>query len=173
MNCTQNICGWILLATVLMTGCADATSAPSPAASADGERFIARAEPAGASSIAKAKAAVAEQQRGEVVLVGQILSGQFDPFEADKATFVLTELSEDGHGAGHDATNCPFCKRRAAKAAKVVVQCTDDEGEILPIGAQQLLGVEPNQVIVVSGTGALNPDLDLFTVQAKQIFVRR
>jgi hypothetical protein len=162
-----------LVCTAMVVGCSDAPSAPSQSVPTEREQFISSTEPEGASSIAAAKAIAAEKQPQEVVLIGQILAGQFDPFESGKATFVLTELPEEGHGKGHDSANCPFCKRRAAKAAKVVVQCTDAKGEILPIGAQQLLGLEPNQVVVVSGTGKLNPDLDLFTVEANDIFIRR
>lgn len=159
------------LAMLLLPGCAE--SGGAPVAPPERQKFIAAAEPQGATTIAKAKAAVANKS-GEVVLVGQILAGQFDPFHQGKASFVLTELPEGGHAhKGHDHKDCPFCKRRAAKAPKVVVQCKDAAGKLIPIDARQLLGVAKDQVIVVRGKGKIDPALDMFVVEAESIFIRR
>jgi hypothetical protein len=167
----QRACTLLALSLLVLPGCAE--SGGSTAAPPERKRFIAAAEPAGATSIARAKAAVAKHS-GEVVLVGQILDSQFNPFHEGKASFVLSELPDDGHAhKGHDPKDCPFCKRRAAKAPKAIVQCNDKSGKLLPIDAQKLLGVSPDQVIVVRGEGKIDPVLDLFVVQADRIFIRR
>ena len=64
-----------------------------------------------------------------------------------KASFVLSEAPAKGHdhGAGHDADNCPFCRRRAADARMAVVQFVNDQGEVLKTDVPTLLGVEPGQ----------------------------
>lgn len=160
----------MLLLLLALPGCAE--SGGAPVVLPERQNFIAKTEPAGATSIAKAKAAVGKES-GEVVLVGQILAGQFDPFHQGKASFVLTELPEGGHAhQGHDHKDCPFCKRRVAKAPKVVVQCNDATGKLIPIDSRKLLGVASGQVIVVRGTGKVDPALDMFVVRAERIFIR-
>lgn len=165
---------WAMLALAILTlpGCTSSGGVSSDAPPPERQQFIAAAEPEGATAIETAKAAV-EKGFGEVVIVGQILSGQFDPFQADKATFVLSELPDDGHAhKGHDSKDCPFCKRRAAKAPKAVVQCNDRSGQPLPIAAPKLLGIAPNQVVVVQGKGTVDPELNLFVVEANRVYIR-
>jgi hypothetical protein len=162
----------VALSLLMLPGCAESdgsTAAPPP----ERQRFIASSEPKSATSIARAKASVA-QQSGEVVFVGQILDSQFNPFQEGQASFVLSELPDDGHAhKGHDPKDCPFCKRRAAKAPKAIVQCKDESGKLLPIDARTLLGVAPDQVIVVRGKAKVDPALDLFLVEAERVFIRR
>jgi hypothetical protein len=164
----------ILLTLYLLTlpGCTE-SGGSTAVAPPERQKFLAATEPQGATSIAQAKATAARES-GDVVLVGQILDSQFNPFQEGKASFVLSELPDDGHAhKGHDPKDCPFCKRRAAKAPKAIVQCNDASGKLLPIDAQTLLGVAPDQVIVVRGRGKVDPNLDLFVVEADRIFIRR
>lgn len=137
-------------------------------------------EPAGASSIeatlAKAKETEAEDL-GEVVLVGRIGAGEFEPWAKGQASFLMSEaLPETDHAAtpGHDPANCPFCRRRAEKAASftALVQFRDDQGAILPIDARELLGVEQNQVVVVRGKAKMD-QVGTLVIAADGIHIRR
>ncbi len=86
-----------------------------------------------------------------VVVIGRVYAGELEPWEPGIASFVLSELPEDGHGEGHDADNCPFCKRRAAKAPTAIVRFVDDKNDTLKIDVRQLFGLEKNQAVVVTG----------------------
>jgi len=100
-----------------------------------------------------------DKEPKSLVVVGRIYAGDLDPWERGKASFVLSELPADGHGEGHDADNCPFCKRRAAKAPTGIVKFVDDKSETLSIDARKLFGIETGQVVRISGkmvAGELN-----------------
>jgi hypothetical protein len=154
----------------LLAGCGGALD---PRVAAERKRLVLAEEPAGATSIADAQKNLAAQP--EVTLVGQIGAADHDPFEPHRATFVLSEAPIDGHGHGarHDADNCPFCRRRAAEARLAVVQFVDERGEVLKTDVPTLLGVEPGQVVVVQGHGELNEKLDLLVVTAGGIHIRK
>src|SRR5690348_12755919 len=81
-------------------------------------QYVLPDEPADARTIAESQEAVGSG--GDVVVVGRIEASTIDPWAKDQAAFVLSEapLDATSHGdrPGHDAANCPFCKRRAAKA---------------------------------------------------------
>lgn len=89
-----------------------------------------------------------------VVIVGRIFAGDLEPWDAGKASFLIAELPEDGHGEGHDADNCPFCKRKAAKAPTAIVQFVDATGQVVPIDARKLFGVNKQDVVVIRGQAA-------------------
>lgn len=86
-----------------------------------------------------------------VVVVGRVYAGDLEPWEAGKASFLLAELPAEGHGEGHDADNCPFCKRRAAQAPTAIVQFLDDRGQVIAHDARQLFGLKKNDVVTVRG----------------------
>jgi hypothetical protein len=60
----------------------------------------------------------------QIVIAGRIGAKGMEPFLENKASFVLQEIPADDHAgkAGHDADNCPFCKKRSANAPMVAVQ---------------------------------------------------
>lgn len=121
-------------------------------------------------------AALMEQPRDaeEVVLVGRIDAGQFDPFDRTLAAFTLSDLPQDEHATeGHDAATCPFCKRRAAKAPRAFVQLVGSDGAPLRIPAPELLGLEKGQVVVALGRGRANPELNVYQLDARQVFLRK
>lgn len=89
-----------------------------------------------------------------VSVVGRIFAGDLEPWENGQASFLLAELPAEGHGEGHDADNCPFCKRRAANAPTAIVRFVGEDGEVLPHDVRQLFGVEKNSVVTVRGVAA-------------------
>ncbi len=107
-----------------------------------------------------------------LVVVGRIHSTDLDPWERGKASFVLSELPAEGHGKGHDADNCPFCKRRAAKAPTGIVKFVDDKSETLSVDARKLFGLETDQVVIIRGKMTAGEFNSLVLVADKMQIVR-
>jgi hypothetical protein len=100
-----------------------------------------------------------------------------EPFLENKASFVLQEIPADDHAgkAGHDADNCPFCKKRSANAPMVAVQFVGEDGKVLPLDARKLFGIKKGQDVVVRGSGVFDPKLAIPVIQltAEAIHVRK
>jgi len=125
-----------------------------------------------AKSIAAIESSDVEVESVRVTLVGRIFAGALEPWEPGKASFVLSELPAEGHGEGHDADNCPFCKRRAAKAPHGIVKFVDEKNEILSIDARKLLGVAKDDRVTVRGT-AIADQFGSLVVTADQIYIAK
>lgn len=139
------------------------------------QRFLLKDEPAEAVGITEARDAGADTR--DVVVIGQISAGEFEPWAEGQASFLLAEyVPENDHAAtpGHDPANCPFCRRRAAKsnAATALVQFHAADGSVVPIDARELLGVEKNQVVVVRGKAHVDK-LGVLVVDAHGVYLRR
>jgi hypothetical protein len=106
-----------------------------------------------------------------VVVVGRIFAGDMEPWDTGKASFLIAELPDEGHGEGHDADNCPFCKRKAAKAPTAIVQFVDATGQVIPIDARKLFGVDKKDVVVIRGQAAPG-ELTAMVVTATDMHVR-
>ncbi|HBJ37223.1 MAG TPA: hypothetical protein DDZ51_21200 [Planctomycetaceae bacterium] len=107
-----------------------------------------------------------------VVIVGRIFAGDMEPWDTGKASFLIAELPDEGHGEGHDADNCPFCKRKAAKAPTAIVQFVDSDGQVIPIDARKLFGVDKKDVVVIRGQAAAG-DLRAMVVTATDMHIRK
>jgi hypothetical protein len=137
-------------------------------------KFLLAEEPAGAVGIADSSK---DKEPHEVVVVGRVKAGEFDPWAKDQAAFIISEALADDHAhsddPNHDAANCPFCRRRAERAnATALVQFHDENGQLVPIDARKLLGVSQDQVVVVRGTGKVS-DLGVLVISATGIHLRR
>lgn len=134
--------------------------------------FLLENAPSRATNIADAKAQLAESTT--VVFEGQVGPGPDNVFTPGKAAFLVTEILSDAHSrvSGHDASNCPFCKRRAAKAPLAAVRFVDDSGEVVAIDARDLFGLKTGDSVVISGKGKILDELDLFEVTATGIFLK-
>ena len=112
-----------------------------------------------------------------IVIAGRIGAKGMEPFLENKASFVLQETPADDHAgkAGHDADNCPFCKKRSANAPMVAVQFVGADGKVIPLDARKLFGVQKGQEVVVSGQGVFDPKLAIPIIQltADAIHVRK
>jgi len=99
-----------------------------------------------------------------------------EPFLDGKASFVLVEIPADDHARkpGHDADNCPFCKKKTASAPMVAVQFVGADGKPIPIDARTLFGVEKGRDVVVRGTGVFDAKLGIPVIQvtADGLYVR-
>lgn len=159
---------WFLLAV----GCNSSTEDPATLAMRD--MFLVTSPLENPISMTQAaeklEAKAADSAPLQVTVVGRISAGDLEPWEAGKASFMLAELPEDGHGEGHDADNCPFCKRRAAKALTGIVKFVDDKNETLAIDARKLFGLEKDQHVAIRGT-AIAGEFNTIVLVADQIYV--
>jgi hypothetical protein len=165
-----NLAWLLVLAASLTAGCG---SQKQQELEAYRKQLLLSQAPAGVRSIADSKAQLADQP--EVVLQGRVEADQVPGTEGPQAIFVLIELQPDDHGdqPGHVADNCPFCKRRAAKAPRATIQLMNAQGQVLPYSVQQLLGVQRGDIVVVQGRGQMVPELDLFTVTANGVYLKK
>ena len=108
----------------------------------------------------------------DVWVVGRIFAGDFDPWEQGRASFLISELPEEGHGEGHDADNCPFCKRKAAQAPKAMVRFADEKGQTVGIDARELFGLKTGDVVAVRGSAKVG-ELNTLMIDAAAIHRKR
>jgi hypothetical protein len=144
-------------------------------ASAPEKSLVLSEEPAGALPLAQARGKLGLEPK-PVVIAGRIGGKGADPFLEGKASFSLMEIPADDHASkpGHDADNCPFCKKRQANATMAAVQFLGADGKPIPVDARKLFGVQKGQDVVIRGTGVFNPKLGvpIIQVNADGIFIR-
>lgn len=164
------LAGFILAAFSVVT----ATRADTNSAEAL-PNFVLAEEPAGALPLAQARGKLGLEPK-PIVIAGRIGGKGTEPFLEGKASFSLMEIPADDHASkpGHDADNCPFCKKRRANATMAAVQFLGADGKPIPVDARKLFGVEKDQDVVVRGTGVFNPKLGvpIIQVNADGIFIR-
>lgn len=143
------------------------------------KNVVLAAEPAGAVTPAAAKAALLKAPANtpqQIVVAGRLGARGMEPFLDNKASFVLVEIPADDHAKkpGHDADNCPFCKKKQANSPMVAVQFLGADGKVIPIDSRKLFGVAKGSDVVVKGTAVFDPKLALPIVQltADAIYVR-
>lgn len=164
---------WMLAIVFLLVGGACATvEAADPAAA----NLVLAEEPAGALTLAQAKAKLNTTPQ-PVVIAGRIGAKGMDPFLEGKASFSLLEIPTDDHAAkpGHNADDCPFCKKRNANSPLAAVQFLGTDGKPIPVDARKLFGVQKGSDVVIRGTGVFDPKLGIPVLQitADGIHVRK
>ncbi|NCA12190.1 hypothetical protein EBR56_10385 [bacterium] len=130
------------------------------------QRFILPVEPAAAITPTAAKQKLGPTPQ-PIVLAGRIGARGMEPFLDGKASFVLVEIPADDHAKkpGHDADNCPFCKKRTANSPMVAVQFVGVDGKPIPIDARKLFGVAKGTDVVVQGAGVFDARLAIPIIQ--------
>ena len=130
------------------------------------ESLVLAEEPAGAVSLAEARKGLGLEPK-PVVVAGRIEGKGMEPFLEGKASFSLLEIPADDHAKnpGHNADDCPFCKKRRANATMAAVQFLGTDGKPIPVDARKLLGVAKGQDVVVTGTGVFDPKLGIPVIQ--------
>ena len=123
-------------------------------------------------SAATIQAAVDQIAAGQtlVAIRGRIGVGDQPAFEPEKAAFLMSEMIDDPNaGEGHDASTCPFCKRRLEKAPKAYVVLVDESGEPLPTAADQTLSLRLGDVVQVRGEATYDAAINTVKVNASAI----
>ena len=99
-----------------------------------------------------------------------------EPFLENKASFVLVEIPADDHAKkpGHNADDCPFCKKKQANTPMTAVQFLGADGKVIPVDSRKLFGIQKGSDVVVTGRAVFDPKLALPIIQltADGIFVR-
>ena len=153
-----------------------AAEAPVWAADPAAATLVLAEEPAGALTLAEAKAKLTTTPQ-PVVIAGRIGARGMEPFLEGKASFSLLEIPTDDHAdkPGHNADDCPFCKKRNANSPMAAVQFLGADGKPLPVDARKLFCVAKGSDVVIRGTGVFDPKLGIPVIQmtADGIFVRK
>ena len=138
--------------------------------------LVLNAEPAGAVSIAAAKAKLTAAPQA-VVVAGRIGGRGTEPFGRNEATFSMLEIPTDDHAAkpGHKPDDCPFCKKRAANSPVAAVRFLGTDGKEIPLDARKLFGIQAGQDVVIRGSGVFDPKLGvpILQITADGIHVRK
>ena len=87
---------------------------------------------------------------GPLVVAGKIYGGDVPAFDSAKASFTMIELQEPGHDH-EDPGDCVFCKRRLESAEMALVHLVDENGNIIELPADQLLGLKSGMNILAKG----------------------
>lgn len=119
-------------------------------------RLLLDQQPASVSSIASIQHDVPAD--APVTVAGRIFASGLSPFDPEQASFSLIELPKPGHDHENPG-DCPFCKRELENAATAIVQITDEQGGIIPVPADRLLGLARNHDITVTGMASHVGDL--------------
>ncbi|EMI57182.1 signal peptide-domain containing protein [Rhodopirellula sallentina SM41] len=170
----------VLTTAIVLPGCGSDSGETASVAEVQSDLLLAD-KPESAISLTEVAEAFAPSEDSEevsvasqeVTLTGRIDAGDFQAFQDDQATFMLSELPADGHGADdpdHE-DNCPFCKRRAANAPKAIVNMVDEAGAILPTDARKLLGVSEGDRIVAVGMATFDDTVNTITLQCRGVYV--
>lgn len=130
------------------------------------QQLLLPAEPDGAVTPTTAKQKLNATPQ-PIVVAGRIGARGMEPFLEGKASFVLVEIPADDHAKkpGHDADNCPFCKKKNAASPMVAVQFVGTDGKPIPIDARKLFGVAKGSDVVVRGTGVFDAKLAIPIIQ--------
>jgi len=170
------VCLGLVLVAVVAVGCDDAGSSGSsgqgqgsPAAQADGKKFLLDAEPAGARGVLDIKKDAKDGD--DVVVVGQV-GGSTKPFTESRAAFLIVDPSLKPTFECH--TPWDFCEatQEDLNAARASVKFVDAQGKTLQSGARELFGIKELSVVVVKGNVSRD-DKGNFAIIGSGIFVRK
>ncbi len=190
-------CLVMVVIVVGLSGGCDSSSTLPLGPSAEGKRFLLAEEPQGAEAIQtvlehlggtatdEAVAATEEPAAPEGSASARTLVGMIPPdidgvshWDAKQAIFAIVDVEaqaaaqQHAETAGHDAESCPFCKRRQAQMATAIVHIVDDQGQTVQQDARTLLGLQEDQVVVVSGK-TRRDELGGLQVAAQGIYIRK
>jgi hypothetical protein len=164
----------LLVCTGLVWGCAKADRGPDSRFAAQRAKYLLTSEPSGALPVLDAREELACD--GSVTLVGMV-GGAPAPLSKSQASFVVADptlLADDGHDHHECGDDCPFCKRKHESQAQglALVEIVDEQGVVVPIGAEALFGLAPETTVVVHGQAQIDSQGNL-VVKAQGLYIRR
>ncbi len=172
----------LVLVAASISGC-DRTDEPTASASGS-PTSAAAALPAGlfltqspSAEVADVAQVVAEGQDGQSVMVRGLVGGRRDPFVANRAVMLLTDVNTMScHAAGD--TGCPtpwdYCcvPREQLQGKTLSVQVSDTDGQPLRTTLQDAGGLKPFAIVVVQGIVRRHADSGLLAIDASRIHVQ-
>ncbi|MBI1903395.1 MAG: hypothetical protein HYS13_20020 [Planctomycetia bacterium] len=169
---TMNAIGALGLLAVV-AGCGDSQTATPSGPSAEGAKFIAAAEPAGAKDVIATRETAGDGD--DLVVVGRI-GGSPNPWVEGFAQFSIVDRSLKACSE-REGDSCPtpwdFCCDQSILAKSMVeVKIVDETGQTVAAGAKDFLGVKELDTIVVKGK-AKKDDKGNVSILASQIYVKR
>ena len=136
--------------------------------------YVLAAAPEGARGVLETKETLQESQAANDVVVEVRIGGLDDQvFDPDRAAFMIADMSIDLSVSeqGHDDENCPFCqkKKQDLMAGIALVQLVDEQGRVVPVPADKLLGLVAGQTVILTGKGKID-GLGNLVVDATGVF---
>jgi hypothetical protein len=166
-----------LLASALL-GCGSAAdseleSTTITPVSVDGSKYVLADEPDGAIGVIEARKTAAN---GEPVIVVGRIGGAKDPWIEGRAAFMLLDASmvivADGTESNDGEICMDECCATERTGSTTLVKIIDEGGKVLGVDARQLLGVQADDMVVVSGM-ASKDEVGNFVVLASGVHIRR
>jgi hypothetical protein len=175
----KKMCIWagLLLAAAWIAGCyqhpspsGDAQTAPQGLR--EGDKYLLSAEPADAQGVIRAR----EQAKdGDPIVVAGRVGGSKEPCVKGRAAFTIVDPSYQSCDERGETCETPWDYCHATKdemtRATAMVKVVDAGGKTLAYDAQDLLGIQPLQTVVVRGK-AKRDDNGNLTVLAEGIYIR-
>lgn len=139
-----------------LTGCGTpsnaSTSQTTSAADIDGAQFLLTEEPDGAVGVIEARES--GQDGEDMVLVGRI-GGASNPWIEGRAAFTLLDPSmlvvDESEGMEEGQLCTGDCCAAELKECTTLVKVVDASGELVPVDARKLLGLNESMMVVVKG----------------------
>lgn len=146
----------MVCASLLTVGFIGCQGSSGPVVSEAGKKFVLSEKPEGAVPIVDARANIADTT--EIVLITKVGVEDRKVFEEGKASFLVREAFPDPNaGDGHDADNCPFCKRRKSPYdGLAMVHFKDSDDKVIDTDARKLLGLKEDQEVIIKGSGSMD-----------------
>ena len=156
------------------SGCSSNPDVETPTtseSSSSGTKYLLSSAPADPRDVIAVRESAENDQ--DVVVIGRI-GGGTDPWVEDMAAFTLVDRSL---AACTDipGDNCPTpwdycCVTDQLPGATTFVKVVDDQGQIVPTGARELLGVSELQTVVIKGKARKDADGNV-TVLASGVYI--
>ena len=136
-------------------------------------KYVLADEPDGAIGVIEARKTAAN---GDPVIVVGRIGGATNPWIEGRAAFMLLDASMVIVADGTESADGEICMDECCATERAgtttLVKVVDDGGKVLAVDARQLLGVNADDMVVVSGK-ASKDDSGNFVVLASGVHVRR
>jgi hypothetical protein len=170
----------IFVFVVAASGCDRSQPASQPSAAgggtssmtAEGAMFLLADEPRGAVDVIKVRETAKDGD--EVVIVGRI-GGKENPWIDKRAAFSIVDSSlKPCNELPGDTCQTPwdYCCEADLGAATAMIKIVDEQGDLVKVGAKELLDVKELQTLVVRGK-AERDEAGNLTVLANQVYVKK
>jgi hypothetical protein len=164
-------------AIALYSGCG---TAPAPSStptvmevSIDGSKYELSDEPGGAVGVIAARESA--EDGVPLVLVGRI-GGATNPWIEGRAAFTVLDASmsvvAESEGSDEGEICMGDCCATERLDCTTLVKVVDEQGQLVPVDARKLLGLNESDMVVIQGTAQKDKSGN-FVMLAKGVFIRK